>query len=139
MKRKRFTDQEKQEILKNPNVLKVGDCGVTYNPEFKIKAIDKYQEGKSPSMIFIESDFNLDVLGKKQPERCLKRWRKTYKEKGKYGLLQETRGSDKAGGRPRKKPLSVEEEIKQLKARNAYLEAENDFLKKLKALERGLI
>jgi transposase len=138
MKRKKFTDQEKQELLKNPNVLKIGDSAITYNPSFKIKAIEAYQEGKSLSQIFIEAGFNLNLIGRRQPEYCIRRWRNIFKNKGKEGLLSEARGSAKAGGRPRIKPLSIEEEIKQLKARNAYLEAENDFLKKLKGLEGGL-
>jgi transposase len=140
MKRKRFTDQERQELLKNPNILKVGECSITYNPNFKIQAINAYQEGnKSLAQIFTEAGFDLKLIGKKQPAYCLKRWRKIFKRLGQEGLLIEARGSAKVGGRPRTKPLTIEEEIKQLKARNAYLEAENDFLKKLKALKGGLI
>jgi len=138
MKRKRFTDQEKQELLKNPNILKVGDCSITYNPDFKIHAVKAYYTGKSPFKIFIETSFDLKLIGKEQPESCLKRWRKIFKKLGVEGLLSEARGCSKGGGRPRIKPLSIEEEIKQLKARNALLEAENDFLKKLKGLEGGL-
>ena len=139
MKRKKFTDQEKQELLKNPNILNVGDCGITYNPAFKIQAINKYQQGEMPIQIFNEAGFNLQIIGKEQPKSCLKRWRKTIKEKGKEGLISEARGSAKTGGRPRTKPLSLEEEVKKFKAKNALLEAENEFLKKLKSLERGLI
>jgi transposase-like protein len=134
MKRKKFTDQEKQELLKNANILKIGVCGITYNPAFKIQAIDKYQQGKLPIQIFNEAGFDLQIIGKEQPRSCLKRWRKTSKEKGKEGLISETRGSSRGGCRPMTKPLSIEDEIKQLESRNAYLEAENDFLKKLKGL-----
>ncbi len=139
MKRKRFTDQEKEELLKNTNILKIGDCSITYNPSFKIEAIKSYQDGKSLSQIFIEAGFDLQVIGRKQPNSCLKRWRKIFKGKGEEGLRVESRGSAKVGSRPRTKSLSLEEEIKQLKSRNALLEAENDFLKKLKALEAGLM
>lgn len=139
MKRKRFTDQEKEELLMNPNILKVGDCSVTYRPEFKVKAIEDYQQGISPSMIFIKASFSLDVIGKKQPARCLRRWMKTFKDKGAKGLASEARGSTKAGGRPRARPLTPEEELKQLRAQNALLKAENDFLKKLDLIERGLM
>lgn len=139
MTRKRFTDQEKQELLKNPNILKIGDCSITYNPDFRIQAVKAYKDGKSPMQVFIEAGFDLKLLGKKQPEYCLKRWRKIFNKSGINGLLSEARGTGKGGGRPKTKPLSLEEEVKQLKAKNALLEAENEFLKKLKALERGLI
>ena len=139
MKRKKFTDQEKQELLKNSNILNVGDYYITYNHAFKIQAINSYQKGKSPMQIFIDAGFDLQIIGREQPKSCLKRWKTTFKKSGQEGLLCETRGSSKGGGRPRTKPLSLEEEIKQLKSKNVYLEAENEFLKKLKGLEGRLI
>ena len=54
-------------------------------------------------------------------------------------MLSEQRGQGKGGGRPRIKELTPEEKVKYLESRIAYLEAENDFLKKLKALKGGLI
>ena len=139
MKRKRFTDQEKQELFKNPNILKVGESNATYCPKFKIQAIKEYESGKSPTMIFNEAGINLEILGKSQPGKCLNRWCKIWREKGKEFLLKEARGLAKASGRPWTKPLTSEEELKQLRAQNVLLKAENDFLKKLDLIERGLM
>ena len=59
----------------------------------------------------------------------LRKWERTYLEKGKNGL------DDKKGKKPRlrkpKLPLTREEE---LLAENEYLRAENEYLKKLNAL-----
>lgn len=137
MKRKKFTEQEKEILLKNKNILDVSETTIKYCPEFKVKAVKEYYAGNSPIMIFLNANFDINLIGRENPEKCVKRWRYIYKEQGEQGLLKDKRG--KGAGRPRTKPLSIEEEVKQLKARNAYLEAENDFLKKLKALERGLI
>lgn len=131
MKRKKYTDQEKQELLKSYAILKVENSNVTYSSEFKVKALKEYKKGKFPSQIFLEAGINLNILGIKNAKRNLYRWRKIELEEGE---LQE-----KCRGRALKRVLSPEDEIKQLKARNAYLEAENEFLKKLKALRGGLI
>jgi transposase-like protein len=135
--RKKFTDQEKEILLKNKNILNVSDRNIKYSPEFKVKAVKEYYAGNTPQIIFLNAEFDIDLIGRKTPERCLRRWRNTYKKSGELGLLEDQRG--KGAGRPKTKELSLEEKVKYLESRNAYLEAENEFLKKLKALERGLI
>ncbi len=135
MKRKKFTDEEKEILLKNENVLDVSETSIKYSPQFKLKAIEEYYQGNSPIKIFLNAKFDVDIVGRENPERCLNRWKKTYKKLGEQGLLEEQRGQSKGGGRPRTKEFTVEEKVKYLESRNAYLEAENDFLKKLKTLE----
>ena len=57
---------------------------------------------------------------------------KDYKE-----LLKENRGSGRGGGRPPKmKFKNDKEKIKYLEAKIAYMDAENDFLAKLRGLKR---
>jgi hypothetical protein len=136
MIRKKFTDQEKEDLLENPNISKMGDFNITYCPNFKLKAIKEHSNGKMPMQIFIDAGINLDIVGRETPKGCLKRWQKIFKHHGEIELLEEQRGKT---GRPRIKELSIEEKLKQAEARIAYLKAENDFLKKLKAAERGLI
>jgi len=135
MKQDKFTDQEKEILLKNPNILKV-EGQVTYNPEFKLKAIEEYNKGKFPIQIFIDAGIAVDVLGRPNAGRALKRWKKVFKKQGAMGLLLEQRGKQ---GKYCSEELSVEERFKRIETKIAYLEAENNFLKKLKASERGLI
>ncbi len=85
-------------------------------------------------MIFKEAGFGLDVISKDKARDCLKRWRKIYNRKGEDGLLKEARG--KQGGRPKTKHRSDKETIEYLEAKVAYLDAENDFLAKLRGLKR---
>jgi len=135
VKRKKFTEQEKEILLKNENVLDVRETNIKYSPQFKLKAVGEYYQGNSPIKIFLNAKFDVDILGRENPEKCLNRWKKTYKKMGEQGLLEEQRGKSKGCGRPRTKELTLEEKVKYLESRNAYLEAENDFLKKLKALK----
>jgi transposase len=135
MSKNLFTDYQIKELEKNPNVLRVSERAISYHPDFKVKAVMEYQSGKIPSQIFIENGFNIEVIGKNQPKRCLQRWRETYEKFGEQGLQSERRGKA-ASGRPSSKELSVEEKLKKAEARIKFLEAENDFLKKLEELER---
>lgn len=65
MKRKPYSVQEKEELLKSQAIDKVKNSNVTYNPKFKVFAIKEYQEGKTPMKIFFEAGINIDILGKK--------------------------------------------------------------------------
>lgn len=130
-----YNELQIKELEKNPNVLSASERSISYSPEFKLKAVMNYKEGKIPSQIFIEQGFDLDMIGKEQPKRCLKRWRDSFERFGEEGFLTERRGKGSTG-RPSSKELSVEEKLRKAEARIKFLEAENDFLKKLEELER---
>lgn len=130
----RFSESQILEIEENANVLHVSERSITYLPSFKLAAVKAYLEGKGPSEIFKEAGFNLSIIGPDIPNGCLQRWRKTYISQGEAGLLEERRGKG-SPGRPIK-DLPVEKRLAQAEARIKLLEAENDFLKKLEALER---
>jgi len=130
-----YNEFQIKELEKNPNVLSASERSISYSPEFKLKAVMDYKSGKIPTQIFIEQGFDLDMIGKEQPKRCLKRWRDSYERFGEEGFLTERRGKGSTG-RPSSKHLSMEERLKKAEARIKFLEAENDFLKKLEELER---
>jgi len=130
-----YNEFQIKELEKNPNVMSASERSISYSPEFKLKAVMDYKSGKIPTQIFIEQGFDLDMIGKEQPKRCLKRWRDSYERFGEEGFLTERRGKGSTG-RPSSKHLSMEEKLKKAEARIKFLEAENDFLKKLEELER---
>lgn len=130
-----FTSFEIKELEQNPNVLRVSDRSITYRPEFKIRAVESHEQGFNPTQIFLDHGFDLSVVGKKQPGRCLSRWRQTYAQYGRSGLERDQRGNG-ATGRPTNKALNSDEKLKKADARIKYLEAENEFLKKLEMKER---
>ncbi|RBP83673.1 hypothetical protein DFO70_1741 [Cytobacillus firmus] len=130
-----YNEFQMKELEKNPNVLRASERSISYSSEFKTKAVTEYKSGKTPSQIFIEQGFDLEMIGKEQPKRCLKRWRETFERFGEEGFLTERRGKGSTG-RPSSKQLSIEEKLRKAEARIKFLEAENDFLKKLEELER---
>ncbi|BBH22591.1 hypothetical protein Back11_39360 [Paenibacillus baekrokdamisoli] len=119
----------------NAHVLHVSEKSISYSPAFKLAALKAYQQGKTPQEIFIDAGFQLDVIGSRKPNECLKRWRSAHALHGEDGLLEERRGKGATGRKP-KEDLSLEEELKRAKAQIKLLEMENDFLKKLEERER---
>ena len=115
-------------LRKNPNIATCSQRSITYAKDFKIRAVKGYyQEGLSPNMIFTKAGFDLSIIGKSQPKECLRRWRRIYKTKGEKELTKEHRG------RPRGRKDKLDESGPEyLKAKIAYLEAENNFLRNLK-------
>ncbi|MDF2629180.1 MAG: hypothetical protein K0R39_3011 [Symbiobacteriaceae bacterium] len=134
-----FDPETRTKILQNRNVLKVGETKITYCPDFKVRAVRAYLvEGKTPVAIFLEAGFDLDLIGHETPRYCLKDWRATYQQRGEDGLRQDQRGRQ-AKGRPAEQELTAEAKLRRAEARIRYLEKENELLKKLDAIERGVV
>ena len=130
-----FTQEQVDKLLKNKNVSRCSSKSITYSRKFKVKAIKRYYEdGYSPNMIFKEAGFDLTVIGSDKPSDCLVRWRRTHKNKGEKELTKENRGGP--GRRKKLEFKTKDEEIKYLKTKIAYMDAENDFLAKLRGLKR---
>lgn len=129
-------DQIQQSILsENENIVKVTSKSITYTDAFRLKAINEYALGKEPAKIFREAGFDLSIIGYYNPKRCIYRWRDSYMLSGESSLIGENRGRSKPKQNPATE-MSVEEKLAIAESKIAYLEMENDFLKKLEKLER---
>lgn len=135
MSKRLFTSTQMKMLESNPNVIHLSEKAITYNPEFKVQAVKLYIDGHTPLQIFLEAGFDVTIIGAKTPKKGLERWRKTYEMYGEEGLRMDRRGKTSTG-RPSSKELSAEEKLKRAEAKIKLLEAENEFLKKLDALER---
>ena len=127
----KWSEADKKSLLSNKYVEKISGSHVTFSSKFKIKAVEMNLEGKSPSDIFLELGVDPLYFLPNYPKKTISRWKKIYLQEGEEALIEETRGKN-AKGRPRKK--YDPNDIDSVMARLAYLEAENDFLKKLHAL-----
>ena len=111
-----------------------------YSAEFKISVIMDMRENHLSYRETVRKHWHTK---NRQEEglyvKTLKRWERIYLEEGAAGFMTEHRGRNSCG-RPKKKPLkkSVEEDLiaenQRLKERIQYLEAENEYIKKLSAL-----
>ena len=135
MSKKLFTDKEIKILSNNPYVKSVSTKGITYTDEFKRIFISESEHGKLPRQIFEENGFDVDIIGIVRVQKAAYRWRVAYNESGVLGL-RDTRKNH--SGRPIKRELSLEEKNVKLEAQIQLLRAENELLKKLEMMERGL-
>lgn len=135
MSKKLFTEKDIATLSKNRYVKTVSSKGITYSDEFKRHFIAEYGEGKLPREIFEEAGFNVDIIGIKRVKSASDRWKAAYKAEGVLGLKDTRKDSS---GRPRLKELTLEEKYARMEAKIKLLEAENELLKKIRMLERGL-
>ena len=110
-----FTEEQVKELEKNPYVKKVSNKSITYAKEFKY-------------------GFDPNVLGAKRRNTFTERLKKqTQRVEG----FKDTRKDN--SGRPSTKELSLEEQIERLKHKNKVLQQENDFLKRVRFINRKQI
>jgi len=135
MSKKLFTECQIEILSKNKYVKKVSIKGITYSDEFKRIFISKNERGKFPRQIFEEYGFDMEIIGESRIRSSGKRWRAAFRKNG-IAQLQDTRKFN--SGRPSECNLSIEEKYEKLQAKIKLLEAENELLKKLEMLERGV-
>ena len=130
---KKFTKEEKELLESNPNIKKVLLNQVLYSKEFKEKAIKEYNEGKTANQIFEEAGIDISILSIQHDYACkiISKWRKVNIKDIK-DIKDNKDNIDMHISK--KKYKEKKSEYQKLLERNEYLEAENEFLKKLSAL-----
>ena len=122
-----------KQLNEHPYVEKATEWTVCFTTDFKLIAYDEYYRGKSMREIFTEAGFDVEKLGPKR----LENFRMGIMSKSNEG----TGFADKRKDKDVQAPLSTEAQmmkrIRELEHRNAYLEQENDFLKKIQELEKA--
>lgn len=125
----KFTSEIIKKISQNKNVMRCGGKSVRYTKDFKLKALRQYHEdGLSAVGIFQDAGFDLNLIGKRTPNRLMNQWATVLKLKDE--------------SKPEKKVLAMIKRIKSrrevnaLKAKITHLQATNDFLAKFRARKR---
>ena len=129
--RKIFSNEEIARLIRNPCVFSCTERSVIYTYEFKKRALELHAEGISSKEIWRRAGFEIGRWKKDYCKDTMKDWKRIVKKKGVEGLSR-LRGSQ-ATGRPKTKGLTDADKIKRLELQVKYLEAENDFLAKLRA------
>ena len=118
-----FTQEQIDILLQNPNVESISSNTIRFTSEFKELALKKDKEGIPALQIFKDAGFDLKILGKKVPKTCLGNWR--YRE----------RHLNQNNTRYLAREVKKNKALKSILEENRYLRAENEFLKKLQALQ----
>lgn len=118
-----FTQEQMDILLQNPNVESISSNTIRFTTEFEELALKKDKEGIPALQIFKDAGFDLNVLGKEIPKTSIRNWRhrEKYLNKNNTRYLAREVKKNKA--------------LKSILEENRYLKAENEFLKKLQALQ----
>jgi transposase len=124
MSKRIFSSEEQVLLRSNNSVKRCSAKSITYATEFKKQAVRQYEAGLTTTEIFKAAGFDLNIIGKKQPKGCLRRWRTQG--------CADRRGTHRG---PRVKIVQNTEtdRLKWLEAEVKYLKAENAFLAQLRA------
>ena len=129
-----FTDEQLRLLEENPYVVKASKKSITYSEEFKELYWIDYQNGMQPIEIFKKYGFDPYALGSRRWDNFTNRLKKqAAREDG----FKDTRS--KNSGRPSTKELSLEVQLERLKHKNEVLQQENDFLKRVRFINRKQI
>lgn len=125
-----FSEKDRRILESNPLVKSVGENQVQFTFKFKIQALKLHKDGLRPVDIFLKLGVDPNLFLPDYPKKSLARWKKIVETSGEDGLREERRGKG-ATGRPKQSEPRGE---KALLEKIAVLEAQVDFLKKLRAL-----
>lgn len=131
MGRTYFTEEQQSELRKNPYIKNVSLKSITYTIEFKTKFEEEYRTGKLPSQILADMGIDHRILGKRRKDSLVARI-KLYELRPEG--CEDTRKNNT--GRPSTKELTNAERIERLEHKIAYLNQENEFLKKNIQMDR---
>lgn len=131
MGRNYFTEEQQNKFRKNPYVQKVSAKSITYTKEFKEKFEEEYRGGKLPAQILDDMGLDHHILGKQRKDSLVARM-KLYELR--IEGFEDTRKNN--SGRPTTRHLSDAEKVKCLEQKIAYLNQENEFLKKNNQIDR---
>ena len=125
MKHHKFTEAEREELLKCPHNTKVKGSNVEYTSSFKAYALNEKRRGMLTAQIFISAGIPHWLIQGDYSNSALKRW-----------AAQAKSGDKVKVGRPKVKPEKPLDDMTQeeLRAKVRYLEAVVEFQKQIRAL-----
>ena len=129
-----FTDQQVAELRKNPYVKNVSSKAITYEEKFKEYFYLEKAKGFTPLQIFEKAGFDIKVVGQ---SRIIQFSRRIKIQAARGEGFSDTRKGK--SGRPTTKSLTDEEIIERLKQKNKILQQENDFLKRVRFINKKQI
>ena len=117
----KISKEQREKLLQNPYVAGLSEKQIYYTEEFKQKALAEYTLGKTARQIFLDAGFELEKISEQNDyaSKTLSKWRQAKKTDIHY---------------PKKKIKENKSAYQKMAARLEYLEAENEFLKKLQLL-----
>jgi len=126
-----FSSEQIAKLKQNPCVFECREKSIHYTLEFKKRALDLYAEGINPDEIWRQAGFDVGIWKKGYCRLTVKDWRCMVRKRGIESLTK--LGGMHADGGWRSASSPENDRVRRLALQVKYLEAENDFLAKLRA------
>ena len=128
-----LTQEDVDKLKKNPYVASATVRNIRFTAEFKELAYDELCKGKSIREIFDEAGFDREVIG----ERRMINFRVGVERSAKReeGFADQRTNNSRQEAQSEEAKLAAK--VRRLEHRLAYLEQENDFLKKIQEAEKA--
>lgn len=127
MSRRQFTEDQQQQLRKNPYVYSVTATRFSLTREFKKLFMEACRAGGTPGKILEDHGFSVELIGERRFFSIPQHIREEFKKHGEFreGYSSRSNGEDALEGHP-----SGDDELKQLRHEVDYLKQEMEFLKK---------
>ena len=122
-----FTKEQIAELRRHPCIFGVSERLVSYTYEFKKRALELHAEGVSPNEIWRRAGFDVKIWKQGYCGWTIKDWKRLAQDGGLQRLVNSGGVQSDKGSKDEK------DKMKRLELQVKYLEAENDFLAKLRA------
>jgi hypothetical protein len=126
--RTKFSNEQIEKLRLNPCVFNCSNNSINYTFEFKKRTLELNNIGISAKEIWLRSNFDISWWRKGYFKETIRDWKKIVKKKGVEGLIRSGGIQFDKGPCP-----NSTDKVKRLELQVKYLEAENDFLAKLRA------
>ncbi len=131
--RKPMSKECVNKLKEHPYVAKATEWTVSFTSDFKKMAYNEYYNGKSMRQIFIDAGLDVEILGDKR----LQNFRNKLLQKAEKDVDFEDRRINNYRKEAQSTEAQMAKRIRELEHRNAYLEQENEFLKKIQSVEKA--
>lgn len=127
MSKKLLTREQIKKLQENLYVKSATPRVINFTPEFKKWAYGQLSYGKPISQIFEEAGFDIAVIGNKRMENFRARLEKSAEREAGFADLRSNNHRQEA----KSTEAQLEKRLRQLEHQVAYLQQENEFLKKI--------
>ena len=131
--RKPMPKEYVNKLKEHPYVVKATEWTISFTPDFKRMAYNEYYTGKSMRQIFTDAGFDVEILGDKR----LQNFRNKLLQKAEKDVDFEDHRINNCRKKAQSTEAQMAKRIRELEHRNAYLEQENEFLKKIRLVEEA--
>lgn len=132
MEHAHFTMEEIELLRSNPNTYSVTPGKISFTESFHNQFWDEYSKGKSPTRIFLDAGYDVNILGPRRIEHFTAKVKRSLgSNTGYYNGLRSETTAPSTGDKVTDDRLSdVDNQLRILTHQVAVLEQEMDFLKK---------